>query len=331
MQWECQTPVLTNRFMAWDFFKVIVIAAIVLEAVGALMTFIIDGEVFFLPPVVFAIPFAVLAVLYVLVTGLILGNRYDMRFSLSTKGVLISMAPSRAGSRAIQILGVVAGLVSGRFLGALKAGTGKPGEQTAVAWAEVVRVKLHPAEGVVSLCDSWHTIQRLYCPPDIFEEVVSRVRSCTAKSISRWEAKKAARPRTAWWRYAIWGLLAVGATLASGAWYWAEPLRDRIALLAGALVLLSGLLPDVWSWLAGAGGLITSLVTLGTLLLPAVERRTTAGLGIRYGFESDTGFLLLSLLGTIILLGMSAFGMWGRGPGHAASAATRAQLTESGI
>ena len=69
LQWECRVPVLTNRFMMWDFAKVMVIAVIVIEAVGALMTFIIDGEAFFLPPLVFGIPLAVLAVLYVLVDG----------------------------------------------------------------------------------------------------------------------------------------------------------------------------------------------------------------------------------------------------------------------
>jgi hypothetical protein len=319
LQWDCRVPVLTNRFMVWDFAKVIVIAVIVIEAVGALMTFIIDGEVFFLPPLVFGIPLAVLVVLYVLVTGLILGNRYDMSFSLNVKGVSIGMAPSRAGSWAIKTLGVLANLIGGRFLGAFASATGEVGEQIGVQWSDVVQVRVYPRERVISLCDSWHTIQRLYCPPDIFDEVAARVRTYTAKAISRWEAQKAARPRPPWGFYAVWALLAVGATLASGAWYWAEPLRDRIALLAGLLVLLSGLLSGVFAWLCGMAGIITSLITLGTLLLPAMERKTYAGLGASYGFEIDTGLLLLSLLGTIVLLGMSTFRVLDRGPGSVAA------------
>ena len=301
--------------MVWDFVKVMVISVIVIEAVGALTTFIIDGEAFFLPPAVFAIPFALLAVLYVLVTGVILWNRYDMSFTLNAKGVLIASAPSPAGSRSIKILFVFSSLIAGRLLGALEAGTGDAGEQTGVRWTEVVRIAVHPRQRVISLCDSWHTIQRLYCPPELFDEVVSRVQAYTAKSISRWKEQKAMRPRPPLRFYAIWIALAVIATLASGAWYWADPLRDRIALLAGLLVLLSGLLPDVFGWLCGLAGLITSVITLGTLLLPAVESRTYTGLGARYGFESDTGFLLLSLAGVIILLGMSVFRVLGRGPG----------------
>ena len=319
MQWDCRVPVLTNRFIMWDFAKVMVIAVIVIEAVGALMTFIIDGEAFFLPPLVFGIPLAVLVVLYLLVTGLILGNRYDMSFSLNAQGVQIRAAPSRYGGRAIKILGVLAILLGDRSRNATASATGDVGEQTGVQWRDVVRIKVYPRERVISLCDSWHTIQRLYCPPDVFDEVAARVRAYTAKGISRWEEQKAARLRPPWGFYAVWALLAVGATLASGAWYWAEPLRDRIALLAGLLVLLSGLLPGVFAWLCGMAGIITSLITLGTLLLPAMERKTYAGLEASYGFEYDPGFLLISLLGTIILLGMSAFRVLGRGPGGAAA------------
>ena len=240
-----------------------------------------------------------------------------MSFSLNAKGVQIRAAPSRYGGRAIKILGVLAILLGDRSRAATASATGDVGEQTGVQWRDVVRIKVYPRERVVSLCDSWHTIQRLYCPPEVFDGVVSRVQAYAAESIDQWEEQKAARLRPPWGFYAVWTLLAVGATLASGAWYWAEPLRDRIALLAGLLVLLSGLLSGVFAWLCGMAGIITSLITLGTLLLPAMERKTYAGLGASYGFEIDTELLLLSLLGTIVLLGMSAFRVLARGPGGA--------------
>ncbi len=122
LEWECRVPVLTNRFMLWDYVKVLFIALLALEAIGALTTFLVDGEAFFLPPQVMLIPIGVLAALYVLVTGLILGNRFEMRFKLGPNQVLVESRPSATSSKIIRVLAFIPLFMRGRFLAAAEAG-----------------------------------------------------------------------------------------------------------------------------------------------------------------------------------------------------------------
>ncbi len=168
---------------------------------------------------------------------------------------------------------------------------------------------------MIELRNSWRTVVRLYCTPEVFDQALARSQAHAEQGALRREKRIAARPRPAWGFWAVWLVLAVVATFGSGGWYWATELRDRFALLTGVLVLLAGLFRETVAVLLGLAGLISGLVLLGTLVVPALERDVDAWLGTSYGFQLDTGFLVVSLAGTLLLLGMGVYRVLGRGPG----------------
>lgn len=196
LTWEYDVPLLTNPFMLWDIARVFVISAVIIEGIGWLMTFLLTDGGFWLPLQIWLVALGVIAGLFVLV-GLILANRFSMRFVVNAKGAS-SMVSRREGKRRIyrvlKWVGIGLFLFSGQMIG-----TPSPQGGESIPWREVHKVTVHRRLRVISLRDSWHVVLRLYCPKELFEGIVARVQEYAAQAAAR-RAKHAvlmAAPATA--------------------------------------------------------------------------------------------------------------------------------------
>lgn len=182
LTWAYDIPLINNRFIVWDWLcAMLITVGIVILVVLGIVAFEESVELSDLAgtEVVFAIAFGVLTVLSLL-AALVMGNHVSAQFTLDAQGVTFETGRRE---RTISRLAIVLGILSGRpgmvGAGALVASR----ERERHPWQEVRKVTVHNGPRVVSLSDSWHVFMRLYCPPELFEEVVHRVRMNASQAI----------------------------------------------------------------------------------------------------------------------------------------------------
>lgn len=179
--WRYDIPLLTNRFMLWDFGKVIVISVAVMALLVIVMGLLTRGEAVFLPWRILALVTGIMAGLFAVAT-LILGNRMEARFTVSAKGVGYEAGlRERRVNRTVFWLGLLARSPTTAGAGALAASR----ESEFIPWASVRTLRVHRGPRVVVLKNSWRVVMRMYCPPELFERVVA---ACEAHH-------RAAKPR----------------------------------------------------------------------------------------------------------------------------------------
>jgi hypothetical protein len=305
--------VLTNPFLWYDLAKVLIISVLLIEGLGAALTYLIDGEVFAIPWQAWLIPLGILTALFVVV-GLIMRNRIRARFTLDEDGATYEAVTEldRYERTVNGIAGVVGFLTSG-LAGAGARIFGQGGSEQ-VPWKEVERVRMHARLRVITLSDSWHAVIRLYCPAESFDAIVQRVQAGAAQGA----AWRAAHPRTRNSRplrfYLVWVLLTVAATLACDAWWLGSyHATDRIAVAAGVLILLSGLLIRLW-WAkllayAALPTLVLYLVRLGIAAWEPISGNAASG----RSYSLDTPLLLVSVLGGLVLVALTLYRVRGVG------------------
>ncbi len=167
IEWVYDIPLLTSRFMLWD------VARVALMSVGAMYVLvggcglIVEQELIILPPLVFLITLGIILALFVLVS-LMMGNRHRARFAVGPVGVEYrAERRERAINRVAIVVGLLARSPSAAGAGVLAATR----ERLEVPWADVHRVVVHPRQRVISLRNSWRTVLRLHCPPELFDQV----------------------------------------------------------------------------------------------------------------------------------------------------------------
>lgn len=181
--WIIDVPLLTSRFMLWDFVRVAFLAVVGMYALVAACGLVFERELIVLPLFVFAATFGTLIGLFVL-TSLLLGNRQRARFIVSSKGAEYqAQKRERVINRLAFLGGLLARNASAAGAGALAASR----EQLLVPWAEVDKVVVHERAHVIELRNSWRVVQRLHCPTEQFPAIVSAV-------ISYHEAAHARQP-----------------------------------------------------------------------------------------------------------------------------------------
>jgi hypothetical protein len=308
LAWEQDVPLLNNRFIWWDFLRVFGISIAAIEALVLAMSYFIDGDPVLLPPMVWAIPLAILFGLFVLV-GLIYRNRFPMHFEVDSKRVRYEVF-TRMGryERTVNtVFGVVAFLSLGlRGLGARIFGAGGGDE---IKWHDVYRVTVHRRERVITLSNSWRSVIRLYCPAGQFEDIAARVQDSAAKAAVRRAKRAKPAPRRPLYFTLGWVIVAILATLTCGAWYEATyDGTDRMGLLAGILVLIVGLANATWwSKLVAFPALGVSLYYLGRLVMVALDPITSSsGSFLGYTYTLDTSALAVALVGGLVLAALSA-------------------------
>lgn len=324
IEWQIDIPLLNNRFIWWDFLKVGVLSPLIMWASVALMGWILDGEPVLLPWWLLMISGGALMALLAL-SSLLLGNRHGAYFGVSEDG--IGWAP---GSREARINAAVAGI--GALAGsASTAGAGllaQANQQGLFEWSEVRRLKVHPRQRVISAMNSWRVVIRLYCPPELFDEVVSACEAhlAAAREAALLETQNAgpvasSRPYGWPWRIGM-ALLTLVLTVCTQAWYWIEVDHEatmRLALLGGALIAGSVLIEGPLRRVFALAGIVGAGLGAWALIVSALDPITVPNLDPSLGtLETtsvsatlDTPMLVLagaSIAGLLVIAAWRAFG-----------------------
>jgi len=167
LRWAYNIPLLNNRYMLIDMAKVflatfVIALGILLPATGfdyqSILPLAIVGEAIFIG-------------LFIL-TALILGNHIGSVFILDKDGVGSKM--SRRMSKlttATIILGALAGKPSVTGSGLLASSQA----ETFHRWSGIEKATIDKQRRVITFSNSWRAVQRVYCYPDNFEQVVAFV------------------------------------------------------------------------------------------------------------------------------------------------------------
>jgi hypothetical protein len=163
---------------------------------------------------------------------------------------------------------------------------------------------------VISLSDSWHTAQRLYCTSENFGQISEYVRQRFFEA-QQWRIAHPTPARKINYRwYIFWTIVTIVAGFAATAWETEEILG--VVFFGSLMVLLAGFVEGFLRRALAFLGLVATLVygyMIGTL---AFEFNSYAqGYISWYGYEYDTGFLLISLFGGLALLVLSLWRLVG--------------------
>jgi len=167
LRWVYNIPLLTNRYMLMDMAKVflatyVIALGILLPATGfdyqSILPLSLVGEAIFIG-------------LFILTT-LILGNHIGSVFILDKEGVGSKMSRRmRKLTKATIVLGVLAGKPSVAGSGLLASSQA----ETFHRWSGIEKAIVDRQRRVITFCNSWRAVQRVYCYPDNFEQVVAFV------------------------------------------------------------------------------------------------------------------------------------------------------------
>jgi len=171
IEWTYDIPLLTSRFMLGDFLRVIVLSVMAMYVIVAVGGLIVEQELIILPPQVFILTTGIMLGLFVL-TSLLLGNRQGARFTVGSRGVEYR---AEKRERSMNRLVVLAGLLARNPTTAGAGTLAMTREHLLVPWESIHRVVVHRRERVIALRNSWRTVLRLHCPPELFDEVVAAV------------------------------------------------------------------------------------------------------------------------------------------------------------
>ncbi len=173
IEWTYNIPLLTSRFMLWDFLRVILLSVVAMYVIVAVGGLIVEQELIILPPQVFILTTGIMLGLFLL-TSLLLGNRQGARFTVGPKGVEYR---AEKRERSMNKLVVLVGLFARNPTTAGAGTLAMTRERMFLPWASIHRVVVHRRERVIALHNSWRTVLRLHCSPELFDEVVAAVES----------------------------------------------------------------------------------------------------------------------------------------------------------
>ncbi len=306
IEWTYRVPLLTSRFMLWDFTRVIVLSVLLMYVLVAITGWLAEGELVLLPPQVFVIVGGTIIVLLA-IAALLLGNHMTMTFAVDPEGVTYaSGSRERKWNRAAVVLGVLAGSASTAGAGMLASSR----EQGGWDWADIHAARYFPGQHVISLRNSWRTVIRLHCPAGEYEGIRAVVASGLERGtiLRAQSAPSAPVSRRALREYLRIVLVPVLAAVLVTAWPWLH-YEDGMRVLVFVPLLLIG------AWLVPAGCL--SRVMAGFSLAPmlavvffTVREMSVAVPGLlpgerAYGWELDTGLLAVTLLAEAVLVALA--------------------------
>ena len=171
IEWIYDIPLLTSSFMVWDFVRVILLSVVAMYVIVAVGGLIVEQELIILPPMVFVLTAGIMAGLFVL-TSLLLGNRQGARFTVDVRGVEYR---AEERERSMNKLVVIVGLLARNPTTAGAGTLAMTREHMLVPWESIHRVVVYPRARVISLRNSWRTVLRLHCTPELFDDVVNAV------------------------------------------------------------------------------------------------------------------------------------------------------------
>lgn len=243
--WDAAIPLLTSRFMLWDFARVVVLSLVATQVLIGSATYLIGGDLWFIPMPIAALIGAGIVVLLALVALGVYRNRFHATFTVSPDGVGFA---SGDRERSLNRLALLGGLLSGRPSAAGAGMLAYAREDVHYDWEDVHEVNVYPDAQVISLRNAWRTLIRLHCPPEVFDEAVALCEAFVGRAAV--ERKRAAAvPQRATTRsypvLALWVGVALLATFATQAMFYISSETLRLALAGGVLVVLAGILTGI--------------------------------------------------------------------------------------
>ncbi|PKQ16490.1 MAG: hypothetical protein CVT67_04995 [Actinobacteria bacterium HGW-Actinobacteria-7] len=184
IEWTYDVPLLTSRFMLWDFLRVIFLSVVAMYVFVAIGGLIFGQELIILPPQVFLLTAGIMLGLFAL-TSLVLGNRQGAHFTVGPKGVEYR---AQKRERSMNKLVVLVGLLARNPTTAGAGTLAMTRERQLVPWESIHRVVVHRRERVIAVRNSWRTVLRLHCPPDLFDDVVTTIQAYHAAHPATGEA-----------------------------------------------------------------------------------------------------------------------------------------------
>ena len=179
LEWEIDTPLVTDRFLLYDTVKVLFITGIFIATLGSLLALALGGAR--APLAEWRMSFQILVMVLgglggamLLVMLVFFGNRFPARISLDRSGVRWQ-SQSRRGKWANRT-SILVGLLAAKP-GTMGAGILAESRSTVdMRWSDVRRVRCHPELCVVSLMNGWRVVLRLHCPPSLYEHACQFIR-----------------------------------------------------------------------------------------------------------------------------------------------------------
>ncbi|BAH74406.1 hypothetical protein [Solidesulfovibrio magneticus] len=184
LSWDITVPLLTNRFMLFDFARWMLLTYGVMMLVACLIgLFARDLGVLWGVCQLFGLVCAGITVLFVVIMLIVFRNRMELAFVIDKDGVnaLVASRRAKAGNRLAMLLGLLAGKPGVAGAGLLA----RAQENTRLEFAELRRVRFSPGPAVISLRDKWFRHVRLYCRPDNYAEVEKLVERGLALAASK--------------------------------------------------------------------------------------------------------------------------------------------------
>lgn len=172
IEWRYDIPLLTSRFMLWDFLRVTLLSAALMYLIVIVAGLVFGQELILLPWQVPAIIVGVLLGLFVL-ASLLLGNRQGARFAVDAKGVEYHAEKRESRmNRIVATVGALMGSPTTAGAGALAMSR----EHLHLEWEGIREVRYYPSARVIAIRNSWRTMLRLHCPPELYDDVAAAAR-----------------------------------------------------------------------------------------------------------------------------------------------------------
>lgn len=170
--WEIDMPLLTSRFILYDFGKVFLWTALIMIVLLS-FAFALAGEFsaeeFLMISAMTGLAVFILALLVIFVMAVFFNDRYRASFAINSEGVGYESRSNRGkwANRAAIAAGALSGRPGVAGAGLLAASR----ESMAIGWNEIQRVNEHAADRVFSLRNSWRVVLRLHCTPENYATV----------------------------------------------------------------------------------------------------------------------------------------------------------------
>jgi hypothetical protein len=309
LRWEIGIPLLTNPRMLKTFALVTALAmGLVVLLLGVVLGSQGDWESVATMAKIFALVGIGLYVLFLLVMGLVFGNRLRTRYTVSERGIVQETVDKvgRAGSRLALIAGVL-----GRSPGTAGAGLiAMSNETVALSWGGAFAVEAVPRRHLLVFRNAWRPILELYCTPENYAQVEALVRSHMAdRQTSERVARKSPLPQ-----YLIHTVLVLLAGFAVLVAYDEFDLDILVPMIMLAFALATLWLIPLFGYVVLLTNALILLAFAGVLV---AERSSIFGRGetyLRYEVlsESDWVTLSLALLGLAYLSWLSVRAVRGK-------------------
>lgn len=175
LTWQYDIPLITNRYILWDVFRIIALSLTIMIGLVWLIGVLLDDPVS-LPIEFLLLIGGIVVALFLFVALVIFGNRYRAGFVLDSKQAVFQgigwgdTTWARTMKRGLKVLAFFAAQSD-----PTKTST------TNIRWREIRKVNVNRSARVIALCDAWHVVIRLYCPPAIFDQALAHVQRHTQR------------------------------------------------------------------------------------------------------------------------------------------------------